>query len=317
VGSTSVPHLAAKPIIDIDIIVPTPAAVAPVVAALVSRAGFTDLGELGIAGRYCVKDSEQTPPRNIYVCVEGAAALRNHLGLRDVLRRDDALRDEYARVKLALAGAGMDVIDYVAAKGVVVQKILKASGLLSDAELAAIDAANTAEGIFGAVRTDRLVLREFQFADGEAFFELEGDERVARYQTWPPRTREQARDEVARTMRAVNEVPRTHVELAVELEGKFVGRVGANVKRDAEPPHADLWFSFMPKVHGKGYATEAVSAFIPLLGSPLELEIECDPRNTGSWKMAERLGFEKVSLTEKAFECKGEWVGSLVYRKTV
>ncbi len=43
--------------------------------------------------------------------------------------------------------------------------------------------------------------------------------------------------------------------------------------------------------------------------------VECDPRNEPSWRLAERLGFERQSLTERAFECKGEWVGSLVYRR--
>jgi RimJ/RimL family protein N-acetyltransferase len=52
-------------------------------------------------------------------------------------------------------------------------------------------------------------------------------------------------------------------------------------------------------------------------GGPMELEIECDPRNTGSWKLAERLGFEEHSLTKNVQEIKGEWVDSLVYRKTV
>lgn len=41
--------------------------------------------------------------RNVYVCVEGCLSLRNHLAVRDLLRRDDTLRDEYAAVKRALA----------------------------------------------------------------------------------------------------------------------------------------------------------------------------------------------------------------------
>jgi RimJ/RimL family protein N-acetyltransferase len=49
----------------------------------------------------------------------------------------------------------------------------------------------------------------------------------------------------------------------------------------------------------------------------MELEIECDPRNTKSWKMAERLGFVRHSLKERDYECKGEWVDSLVYRKVI
>lgn len=315
VGSTSVPGLAAKPIIDVDIIV-TRENVHPAITALVSKGHFIDMGELGIIDRWCLKDPLQDPRRNVYVCVDGAFQTRNHLGLRDTLRQDAALREEYASVKMDLAAKGTNIVDYIEAKSAIVEKILKKAGLLNDEELAAIGKANKKDERFGAIKTPRLVLREFTWDDDEAFFQLESQEAVARYQTWPARTKDQAREEVAKTVRNSSTVPRTHVELAVEYEGRFVGRVGANVRRDGEP-HADLWFSFLPTVQGKGFATEAMRAFVPLLGSPLELEIECDPRNLGSWRLAERLGFERFGLTERAFECKGEWVDSLVYRKHV
>lgn len=315
VGSTSVPGLAAKPIIDVDILV-TRDNVRPALDALISNGHFVDLGELGIVDRWCVKDPIQQPRRNVYMCVDGAFQTRNHLAVRDTLRQNAALRDEYAAVKLDLAAKQTNIVDYVEAKSPVVEKILKAAGVLTDDELAAIGKANQKNERHGAVKTDRLVLREFVWADDEPFFQLESQEQVVRYQTWAPRTRDQARDGVAKTIRNAQAVPRTHVELAVEYGGKFVGRVGANVRREGKP-HADLWFSFLPAVQGMGLATEAMEAFIPLLGRPLELEIECDPRNTGSWKLAERLGFEKFELTERAFECKGEWVDSLVYRKHV
>lgn len=96
----------------------------------------------------------------------------------------------------------------------------------------------------------------------------------------------------------------------------------------AAPIHVDLWFSFLPSVQGAGLATEAMRAFLSALAErekrargsgklDLELEIECDPRNTASWRLAQRLGFEQHSLTERAWECKGEWVGSMVWRRTV
>jgi RimJ/RimL family protein N-acetyltransferase len=47
------------------------------------------------------------------------------------------------------------------------------------------------------------------------------------------------------------------------------------------------------------------------------MEIECDPRNEGSWKLAERLGFERHSLTKEKEMIKGEWVDSLVMKKVV
>jgi len=57
--------------------------------------------------------------------------------VRDVLRADQALRDEYAAVKQQ-AGARLDDIDeYVLAKNDIVLKILTAGGL-TDAERASI-----------------------------------------------------------------------------------------------------------------------------------------------------------------------------------
>ena len=321
VGSTSVPGLAAKPIIDVDIIVERENVQAAVDALI--AAGITYLGELGIADRHAMRDPDQNPRRNIYVCVDGAFQTRNHLAVRDTLRRNASLRDEYGSVKLELAAAGTNIVDYIEAKGDVIQKILKEAGLLSDEELASIHAANLKGERFGAIKTERLVLREFVMADVEALHALESIPEVVRYQTYLPKSKEQARDDVVQIVRNAQAKPGVHVELAVIYEDRFIGRVGANVKREKndineiQVPHADLWFSFMPKTHGKGLATEAMTAFIPLLGSPMELEIECDPRNIGSVKMAERLGFNRISLTEKAYECKGEWVDSLVYQRAV
>lgn len=317
VGSTSIPGLAAKPIIDIDIIV-SRSNVQAASDALVSNS-FTYLGELGIEDRHAVKDPNQSPPRNIYICVEGAFQTRNHLAVRDTLRENAQLREEYGKVKLELAAKGTNIIDYVEAKGPFLQKVLAASGLLTKEELASIHTTNLKGQLFGATKTERLVLREFAWTDVEPFHTLESNPEVVRYQTWPPRTMQQANEEVVKIMQNAIAPTRTHVELAVTLQAtsEFIGRVGANVNRSSSPPHADLWFSFMPASQGKGFATEAMKTFIPLLGPGLELEIECDPRNEGSVKMAERLGFKRTGLVDKAFECKGEWVGSAVYQKTV
>jgi GrpB-like predicted nucleotidyltransferase (UPF0157 family)/RimJ/RimL family protein N-acetyltransferase len=327
VGSTSVPGLAAKPIIDCDIIV-SREKLQPTIDALVTNGNYSYLGELGIEDRHIVKGPNHKLRRNIYVIPDGSGQLRNHLGLRDTLRSNPELREEYARLKLDLAAAGTNIIDYVEAKSDVVQKILIASGRLTPEEIAAIKEANVKGEEWGAVRTERLILRAFIMSDIDGYYELESNEENARYQEWPPRTMEQAREQVIANMKNSSMKPRTQWEMVVESEGRMVGRVGAALTlHEADDPvkpvkHFDLWFSFLPSVHRKGYATEAVTAFIDELvkrqnGAPVELEIECDPRNTGSWKLAERLGFGKHSLTEKVREIKGEWVDSLVYRKVM
>jgi hypothetical protein len=69
--------------------------------------------------------------------------LRNHLGVRAVLRSDVELREEYATLKLAL-GAELDDIElYVELKSAVLARVLARAGL-SAAEIDAIAGVNRA-----------------------------------------------------------------------------------------------------------------------------------------------------------------------------
>jgi GrpB-like predicted nucleotidyltransferase (UPF0157 family) len=139
VGSTSVPGLAAKPILDIDIVV----ASSDVDAACraLEAIGYESLGEMGVPERWAFRAPPSGPRRNTYVTVEGCLSLRNHLGVRDVLRSDPALRDRYGALKRQLGAVHDDVEEYVKGKSVVVQEILARAGL-NDHERAQIDAIN-------------------------------------------------------------------------------------------------------------------------------------------------------------------------------
>lgn len=145
VGSTSVPGLAAKPIIDIDVLVP-PAALPDAIAAL-ERAGYEHRGDLGIPGRESFRAPDRNPRRNVYVSSCSNVHIRNHLAVRDTLRARGDLRDEYARVKISLASdPDMDIDTYVARKTAVLQRIFAESDLTTD-ELAEIRALNDPDGI--------------------------------------------------------------------------------------------------------------------------------------------------------------------------
>ena len=135
VGSTSVPGLAAKPVIDCDIVV-READVAAAGEVLVSL-GFTPLGELGIPQRWAFKEPARLAGTNTYVIVDGCLSLRNHLAVREVLRADAALRDEYAAVKRQAGAHAANIDAYGQAKSAMVQKILAAGGL-TGAERASI-----------------------------------------------------------------------------------------------------------------------------------------------------------------------------------
>ena len=137
VGSTAVPGLAAKPVIDCDIVVAGPdvAAASEVLAGL----GFTPEGELGIPLRWAFREPARLAPTNTYVVVQGSLSLRNHIAVRDILRADPDLREQYAAVKREVGAAAANIDDYGRGKNAMVQQILAAAGLTA-AERASIGA---------------------------------------------------------------------------------------------------------------------------------------------------------------------------------
>jgi GrpB-like predicted nucleotidyltransferase (UPF0157 family) len=141
VGSTSVPGLAAKDVIDLDVVVADAAMLASAIQAL-SGLGYRHRGELGIAGRHAFEAPAGSVRHNLYVCIEGALSLRNHRLLRDHLRAQPAEAAEYGALKRGLAARFPDDIDrYTEGKSAFILGVLRRSGVAGDG-LAEIEAAN-------------------------------------------------------------------------------------------------------------------------------------------------------------------------------
>jgi len=116
IGSTAVPALAAKPIIDLDVVLASTADL-PEAIRLLGTIGYVHEGDLAIAGREAFRSPTDEPPHHLYVLIEGAHELCRHLAFRDALRADNALRDQYATLKRGLAEAHPgDRSGYTAAK---------------------------------------------------------------------------------------------------------------------------------------------------------------------------------------------------------
>ncbi len=139
VGSTSVVGLAAKPIIDIDLVVENEAAMKKVIAQL-STLGYQHRGDLGIVGREAFgRTSEKTPQvaserewpaHHLYACLKGSTPLRNHLLFRDYLRAHPAKVSEYTQLKKQLAALyPTNMEEYVAGKTGFITSILKETGI--------------------------------------------------------------------------------------------------------------------------------------------------------------------------------------------
>ncbi len=137
VGSTAVPGLAAKPIIDCDIVVAEPDVIAA--SETLVALGFTALGQLGIPSRWAFKEPERLAGTNTYVVIEGSLSLRNHLAVRNILRADSELREEYGGVKRRVAAVADNIDEYGQGKSAMIQRILTAAGLTNE-EMASIEA---------------------------------------------------------------------------------------------------------------------------------------------------------------------------------
>lgn len=126
VGSTAVPGLPAKPVIDVDVVV-RPADVESVIRRLV-RLEYVHEGDLGVPGREAFIRPAGTPAHHLYVCPAGSAALKQHLRFRDYLRANPVVAGEYASLKRSLASeVGDDRAAYTAGKAAFVSAVLRRS----------------------------------------------------------------------------------------------------------------------------------------------------------------------------------------------
>lgn len=141
VGSTSVRGLAAKPIIDLDIVIPSEAEIPLAVQALASL-GYLHQGNFGIKGREAFKRPEGSVAHNLYVCPQGSEGLQNHLALREYLRANPEARQAYGELKKQLAQEfPQDIEGYIDGKTDFILAILKQQGL-GDEQLDSIEAGN-------------------------------------------------------------------------------------------------------------------------------------------------------------------------------
>jgi GrpB-like predicted nucleotidyltransferase (UPF0157 family) len=127
-GSTAVPGLAAKPILDILAGYPRGAEVRPYVDTLVA-AGYEHRGESGIPGREFFRRGN---PRayHVHLTAIDSSFWRDHLKFRDRLRADESLRDAYTALKYDLAAKfPRDRESYIDGKESFVKEVLASTAI--------------------------------------------------------------------------------------------------------------------------------------------------------------------------------------------
>jgi GrpB-like predicted nucleotidyltransferase (UPF0157 family) len=128
VGSTSVPGLAAKPIVDMDVVVSTRSNVHIAIQRLATL-GYVHEGDLETSGRESFIPPDNVPWHHLYVCTVENTEFRRHILFRDYLRNHPDDSKKYGDLKLELAQRfHNERAAYTNAKSEFVKEILKRAG---------------------------------------------------------------------------------------------------------------------------------------------------------------------------------------------
>ena len=127
IGSTSVPGLAAKPVIDVLLGARTLAEIEAKVAPL-GALGYADVPKYEVElreRRYFANASATSLRVHLHAVEHESRIWREHLAFRDRRRADAGLRDQYQALKLRLADAhAHDKAAYSEAKGPFIRSVL-------------------------------------------------------------------------------------------------------------------------------------------------------------------------------------------------
>lgn len=168
------------------------------------------------------------------------------------------------------------------------------------------------------IETPRLTLRPFTVDDLDDLYAYHSRPDVARYLYWEARDRAQARQALDSRIGRSSIVDEGD-SLVLAVVWRQVGRVVGEVNlwwRSRTHRQGEIGFVFNPDYQGRGLATEAAQVMLELGFGGLGLHRiigRCDPRNTASARLMERLGMRREAHLVHSEIFKGEWGDDLVY----
>lgn len=147
------------------------------------------------------------------------------------------------------------------------------------------------------IHTGRLTIREFEETDGSDLYEYLSDPQVYQYEPGDPISLKQAQY-------FASDMANNPNFWAVELrsEQKVIGQL---YFKQQEPNHLLTWelgYIMSPKYQHQGYGSEAAQALVEYGFTELgahRIQAHCNPDNTASWKLLERIGFRREGLLRK------------------
>lgn len=161
------------------------------------------------------------------------------------------------------------------------------------------------------LQTQRLHLREFVWGDLEAVYAYQSDPLAVQHLCSGPATREDCGRELALYIAQQAVAPRLRYALALALPASAEALGCCSLKLDsARQRQGELGYILRRAAWGHGYMTEAARALLAFGFEQLGLErviATCNPANTASIRVLERLGMRYEGLLPQKKWCKGQW----------
>jgi GrpB-like predicted nucleotidyltransferase (UPF0157 family) len=130
IGSTAVPGLDAKPIVDLMVGIGEPGQITAVVEGL-ERLGYESLGEAGVPGRWALRKRDVAQPYNIAIVAYQGGSWKLNLAVRDFLRANAEVARNYASAKWHAVSNGADMLlAYSDAKRAIIEMIVAEARVL-------------------------------------------------------------------------------------------------------------------------------------------------------------------------------------------
>ena len=166
------------------------------------------------------------------------------------------------------------------------------------------------------LETERLILRDFRLEDTEAVHAYGSDPEVTRFMPWGPNSPEDTAAFMARVLDQQATWPRLDLSLAIELKAEacVVGSIALHL-RDIRNASVEMGYVLRRDLWGQGIVSEAATAMTSL-GFRLGLHriaATCDVRNTGSYRVMEKLGMRREGCFRQDRQLRGAWRDTYLY----
>ena len=167
------------------------------------------------------------------------------------------------------------------------------------------------------LESERIILREMKEEDWQDVHNYASQPIVCQYQPWGPNAEEDSQFFVKQIIEDAKNEPRSRFVYAVfnKKDNEMIGAGEFNL-RDQHNKVGEIGYIIHPDYWGKGIATEVAKLLIEFGFTSFRLHriyATCDPRNSGSIKVLEKIGMTQEGRMREVLLVKDGWRDSFLY----